>query len=91
MRSTLTESIHFADLHGVKVEPHFTIFNSLLILLEILHIYWTYLILKVCGLWWHSCCKHTVHSRNHRRSASLAVTYQQRGTGSTNNGLAWST
>jgi hypothetical protein len=46
--STLTESIHFADIHGVKVEPHFTIFNSLLILLEILHIYWTYLILKVC-------------------------------------------
>ncbi len=45
--STLTESIHYADIHHVDPDPHYTIFNGLLILLEVLHIYWTYLIFKV--------------------------------------------
>ncbi|KAJ9516842.1 hypothetical protein QJQ45_027257 [Haematococcus lacustris] len=46
IRSTLLETLWYADLHGIKVEPHYTIFNALLLLLELLHIYWTYLILK---------------------------------------------
>ncbi len=47
-RSTLTETLHYAALHDINPEPHYTIFNGLLVLLEVLHIYWTYLILKVC-------------------------------------------
>ncbi|KAJ9516876.1 hypothetical protein QJQ45_027273, partial [Haematococcus lacustris] len=47
IRSTLLETLWYADLHGIKVEPHYTIFNALLLLLELLHIYWTYLILKI--------------------------------------------
>lgn len=60
-RSTLTEPLHYADMHGIaNVEPHYTIFNGLLLLLLVLHIYWTWLIFKVCGLSSCSCTVATV-------------------------------
>mmetsp|Transcript_10181 Transcript_10181/g.21773 ORF Transcript_10181/g.21773 Transcript_10181/m.21773 type:complete len:318 (-) Transcript_10181:652-1605(-) len=48
IRSGLTEPIHYARVHGVtNIEPHFTLFNGMLIILFLLHVYWTYLIFQV--------------------------------------------
>ena len=47
IRSTLTESLFYAEIHNVNVEPTYTIFNSLLLVLLVLHVYWTWLILKI--------------------------------------------
>jgi hypothetical protein len=48
IRSTLYESIELAAKpHNIQPEPHYTIFNGLLIVLFILHVYWSWLILKV--------------------------------------------
>lgn len=49
LRSTIYEVIsEVADkLPHIPIEPHYTLFNSLLILLVGLHVYWTFLIFKV--------------------------------------------
>mmetsp|Transcript_10474 Transcript_10474/g.18301 ORF Transcript_10474/g.18301 Transcript_10474/m.18301 type:complete len:315 (+) Transcript_10474:3-947(+) len=47
IRSTMTETLHYAHLNNISAEPHYTVLNSMLILLEILHMYWTYLIFKI--------------------------------------------
>uniref|UniRef100_A0A7S0YMV2 TLC domain-containing protein n=1 Tax=Polytomella parva TaxID=51329 RepID=A0A7S0YMV2_9CHLO len=48
IRSTLFEPVALVAVHiGVEPRPHFEIFNCLLILLFILHIYWTWIIIKI--------------------------------------------
>lgn len=47
IRSTLTETYFFANYHGVSIEPHYTILNAFLMFLYALHLYWTYLILRI--------------------------------------------
>ena len=47
IRSTLTETLIYGNVLGVDVEPAYTICNSLLLVLLVLHVYWTWLILKI--------------------------------------------
>lgn len=48
IRSTLTEPITLvAKVYNIEPEPHYTIFNGLLITLFVLHLYWTYFILRI--------------------------------------------
>lgn len=46
--STLTEPITLiARPYNIEPMPHYLIFNSLLLVLLVLHVYWSYLILMV--------------------------------------------
>eukprot|EP01026_Neomeris_dumetosa_P026642 TRINITY_DN2172_c1_g1_i1.p3 TRINITY_DN2172_c1_g1~~TRINITY_DN2172_c1_g1_i1.p3 ORF type:complete len:171 (-),score=12.20 TRINITY_DN2172_c1_g1_i1:100-612(-) len=47
IRATLFESLVEAERHNIIVYPHWGILNGLLITLWILHIYWSYFILRV--------------------------------------------
>lgn len=47
IKCTLFDSLVLAERHGVNHQPHYAIFNGFLIFLWILHLYWTYLILKI--------------------------------------------
>lgn len=47
IRSTLTDPYLRAEEVGVEIRPHTTILNGLLIFLYILHVYWSYLILRI--------------------------------------------
>ncbi|CAD7697323.1 unnamed protein product [Ostreobium quekettii] len=48
IRSTLMEPIGIIAVpNGIDPEPHYTIFNTLLILLVVFHIYWTVLIFRI--------------------------------------------
>ena len=47
IRSTLTESVFYAEMYNVETEPFYTVLNSLLLVLLVLHVYWTWLILKI--------------------------------------------
>eukprot|EP00798_Chlamydomonas_sp_ICE-L_P010770 gene10770-17857_t len=48
IKSTLIESLVYAEILGLETtDPAYTIINSLLLVLFVLHVYWTYLILKV--------------------------------------------
>ncbi|GAB4823817.1 hypothetical protein N2152v2_010863 [Parachlorella kessleri] len=47
IRSTLFESKVRAATLGVSMEPHYTILNGFLIFLYLLHIYWSYLIVRI--------------------------------------------
>jgi ceramide synthetase len=47
IKSTLFESYKRAEQVKVNIEPHTTILNGFLIFLYILHIYWSYLIVRI--------------------------------------------
>lgn len=48
IRSTLTDTYERAkQVGGVDIEPHVSILNGLLIFLYLLHIYWSYLIMRI--------------------------------------------
>lgn len=47
IRSTLFESYARAAEVGVSIEPHGTILNGFLLFLYVLHIYWSYLIVRI--------------------------------------------
>lgn len=48
IKSTLTDPYKRAEeVGGVEIRPHTTILNGLLIFLYILHVYWSYLILRI--------------------------------------------
>jgi ceramide synthetase len=48
IRSTLTDTYQRAEeVGGVNIEPHVSILNGLLIFLYVLHVYWSYLIVKI--------------------------------------------
>ena len=48
IKSTLTDPyVRAEEVGGVEIRPHTTILNGLLIFLYILHIYWSYLILRI--------------------------------------------
>lgn len=48
IKSTLTHPYERAiEVGGINISPHVTILNILLIFLYILHVYWSYLILKI--------------------------------------------
>ena len=48
IRSTLTDPyLRAEEVGGVEIRPHTTILNGLLIFLYILHVYWSYLILRI--------------------------------------------
>lgn len=48
IRSTLTDTYERAEqVGGVNIEPHVSILNGLLIFLYLLHIYWSYLIMRI--------------------------------------------
>eukprot|EP00803_Ostreobium_quekettii_P010879 evm.model.scf_4697.1 EVM.evm.TU.scf_4697.1 scf_4697:2193-4458(-) len=48
IRSTLREPIDIIAVpYSIDPEPHYTVFNTMLILLVVFHVYWTVLILKI--------------------------------------------
>ena len=47
IRSTVTESYIRAAQVGVSIEPHVSVLNGFLIFLYILHVYWSYLIVRI--------------------------------------------
>lgn len=47
IRSVIVDAKAVAELHGINMHPHYEIFSGMLIFLLVLHIYWTWLILKV--------------------------------------------
>lgn len=47
IRSTLLESYKRAKQVNVSIEPHATILNGFLIFLFVLHLYWSYLIVRI--------------------------------------------
>eukprot|EP01023_Acetabularia_acetabulum_P035981 TRINITY_DN34026_c0_g1_i1.p1 TRINITY_DN34026_c0_g1~~TRINITY_DN34026_c0_g1_i1.p1 ORF type:complete len:315 (+),score=35.79 TRINITY_DN34026_c0_g1_i1:182-1126(+) len=47
IRATMFDSLLEAENHDVHVTPHWEILNSFLVILWVLHIYWSYFILKV--------------------------------------------
>ena len=48
IRSTLFESLELAARpHNIQAEPHYSLFNGMLIALFALHVYWSYLIVQV--------------------------------------------
>lgn len=47
IKSTLFEVMDIARGLGISIEPHYSILNFLLIVLLVLHVYWSYLILRI--------------------------------------------
>ncbi|KAL6771260.1 hypothetical protein ACKKBF_B34565 [Auxenochlorella protothecoides x Auxenochlorella symbiontica] len=47
IRSTLIDAKHYGRVFDVNIEPHYSILNGFLIFLLVLHMYWSYLIVRI--------------------------------------------